>query len=425
MATAKKTTKKPAKGQATFPAATPPSKAQAHEWAVAKLATSGLSEADMKELRMDALGPIETAQLHPSFKSIASLRIPYFDPTDLNKPLAALPKWPAFYRLRYLRPDGDKKDDVRYTNEPLAGVVAYFPPNVDWPAIVDDPDTTLIITEGELKAAKACREGYPTIGLGGVWNFRSSSLGLSFLPCLEAFNWVKRRVYVIFDSDVVMKSGVQDALNSLAEELMLRGALPFIVMIPEGHEGQKQGLDDWCVNNPGSTIAHLVARHQPLTQVRKLFDLNDKLVYVMDKGLVVEQETANKMTGNSFKESYLNIDYSELTIAEDGSVSLKKAPIATNWLKWPMRNQVNTMTYKPGAERIVFTRGENVRSAYNLWPGWGVQPRPGDVSPFLELIDHIFAGVDPSDKEWFLRWCAYPLQYPGTKLFISSCHSWH
>jgi Domain of unknown function (DUF3854)/Family of unknown function (DUF5906) len=424
MASSKKTPAKRAgkvsSSGATFPSIPPASKSEAHEWAVAKLESSGLTEADMKELRMDALGPLETAKLHSSFKSICSLRIPYFDPTDLNKPLSAMPKWPAFYRLRYLRPDGDKKDDIRYTNEPLAGVVAYFPPNVDWPSIVDDADTTLIITEGELKAAKACREGYPTIGLGGVWNFRSSSLGLSFLPCLEAFNWVKRRVYIVFDSDIIVKSGVQDALNSLAEELMLRGALPFIVLVPEGHDGQKQGLDDWCVNNPGSTIAHLVARHQPLTQVRKLFELNQNIVYVMDKGLVVEQATANKMTGNQFKEGYLNIDYSELTISEDGSVSLKKAPIAVNWLKWPMRNQVNTMTYKPGAERIVANLDHSGRSAYNLWPGWGVEALEGDVSPFLELVDHIFAGVDPSDKEWFLRWCAYPLQYPGTKLFTAA-----
>lgn len=390
---------------------------EAHELAVAKLATSGLTEADMKLLRMEALAPIQTRSLHESFQPLCSLKIPYFDPTDLNKPLAARPKWPGFYRLRYLRPNGDGKGDVRYTNEPASGCVAYFPTNVDWPSIVPDADHTLIVTEGELKAAKACREGYPAIGLGGVWNFRSSTTGVTFLPELEAFNWVRRRVYIMFDSDVVLKSGVQDAMNALAEELMNRGALPSIVYIPDGDD-KKQGLDDWCVNNPGSTIAELCERCQPLTQVRKLFDLNDQLVYVRDKGIIVEQETGNKMSSAQFKEAYLNVDYAELAVSESGAVSLKKAPVAMSWLKWPLRRQAASMTYRPGAERILLP-DDPKRSQYNLWPGWGCEPKKGDVKPFHDLLDHLFTGADPEDRQWFLRWCAYPLQYPGTKLFTA------
>lgn len=395
-----------------------PTKLEALELALAKLETSGLTEADMKLLRMEALSPVETYKLHKSFKPLCSLKITYWDPTDLNNPLSGHASWPPFYRLRYLRPAGDQKDDIRYTNEPMAGVVAYFPPIVDWPSIVGDFNHTIIITEGELKAAKACKEGFPCIGLGGVWNFRSSSMGISFLKELEAFNWVKRRVYIMFDSDVVTKPGVQDALNSLAGELMNRGALPFIVYIPDGDNGKKQGLDDWCVNNPGSSLYDLCARHQPLTQVRKLFEFNEKLVYVMDKGIIVDQENGNKMPAAQFKESYQNLDYSELTITDNGTVSLKKAPIANSWMKWPLRNQVSSMTYKPGAGKILYPDVPS-KSMYNLWPGWGVEPAEGDVQPFLDLVDHLFKGADPLDKEWFIKWCAYPIQYPGTKLFTA------
>jgi len=391
---------------------------EARRLAEAKLATSGLDVADAIKLRYEALAPAQTKALHPSFEALWSLKIPYFDPRNLAKPLAAHAKWPGFYRLRYLRPHGDGKDDVRYTNEPAAGVVAYFPPNVDWPAILPDADQTLVITEGELKAAKACREGYPAIGLGGVWNFRSSTLGLTFLPELEAFNWVKRRVYIMYDSDVVLKSGVQDAMNALAEELMDRGALPFIVYIPTGDDDRKQGLDDWCVANPGLSIGDLVSRCQPLTQVRKLFDLNEQLIYIRDKGIIVEQSTDNKMASSQFKEAYLNVDYAELKVGDNGSVSLRKAPVATSWLQWPLRRQAASMTYKPGAPRVIHP-SEPSRTQYNLWPGWGCEPVAGDVQPFHELLDHLFKGGDPADREWFLRWCAYPLQYPGTKLFTA------
>lgn len=392
---------------------------EARRLAEAKLATSGLDVADAVKLRYEALSPAQTKALHPSFEALWSLKIPYFRPDDLSKPLAAHHKWPGFYRLRYLRPNGDGKDDVRYTNEPAAGVVAYFPPSVDWPAIISDADQTLIFTEGELKAAKACREGYPAIGLGGVWNFRSSTLGLTFLPELEQFNWVKRRVYIMYDSDVVLKTGVQDAMNTLAEELMSRGALPFIVYIPAGDDERKQGLDDWCVANPGLSIGELVSRCQPLTQVRKLFDLNGQLVYVRDKGIIIETPTGNKMSSNGFKESYLNVDYAELTVGDNGNVSLRKAPVAASWLKWPLRRQTASMTYKPGAPSVIDGH-DPLRSKYNLWPGWGCQPIEGDVEPFYALLNHLFKGADASDLEWFLRWCAYPIQYPGTKLFTAA-----
>lgn len=389
---------------------------QAVELVKAKVESSGLNFSHIDLLGMEVLCPVQTTSLHSTFKPNFALKINYYDPRDLSSPLSGHPKWPPFYRLRYLRPGGDAKDDVRYTNEPNAGVVAYFPKVIDWPTVITDPDCTIIITEGELKAAKACVEGFPCIGLGGVWNFRSSTLGTTFLAELECINWVKRRVYIVYDSDIISKPGVQDAMNSLAEELMERGALPFIVYIPDGDDGKKQGLDDWCVNNPGSTIYELCARHQPLTQVRKLWELNESIIYVKRDGIIVELDSKNKMSTGQFKEVYGNVDYAELTVNDAGNVSLKKAPIAPNWLKWKLRSDVNSMTYQPGKPQII-DQHIPAKSSYNLWPGWGCEPIEGDVSPFLELIDNLFKGSRKEDVEWFLDWCAYPFQYPGVKMY--------
>ena len=52
-------------------------------------------------------------------------------------------------------------------------------------ALAKDPTESILITEGELKAAKGTAEDFPTIGLGGVYNFRASNHGLFFLPELE------------------------------------------------------------------------------------------------------------------------------------------------------------------------------------------------------------------------------------------------
>lgn len=396
-----------------------PSRGPAWDLAIKKLESSGLTAEDLTTLRMEVLEGAETAKLHDSFSGLPALKLTYWDPRDLTRPLSGAPKWPPFYRLRYLREGGDKKDDIRYTNEPNAGVVAYFPPSVDWPSIIADPDATLIITEGELKAAKACREGFPCLGLGGVWNFRSSKLGITFLAELEAINWVKRRVYIVFDSDVATKPGVQQALNSFSQELADRGAIPFVVFVPEGEEGKKQGLDDWCVANPAGSIYDLLQRHQPVTTARKLFDLNDQFCYVKGKQLVIDMATNDKLSGVGFREAYGNVDYSEMTLDSKGNVSLERADVAASWLKWPMRTQVSNVTYEPGKPRFIDYDTKH-KATYNIWPGWAIEPKKGSVKPFLQLLEHLFTGAHPDDLKWLLQWCAYPLQYPGTKLYSSA-----
>jgi len=393
--------------------------AEARELAILKLQSSGLDEADMKILRMEALGPLQTQAHYSSFDPLPSIKITYWDPTDLNKPLAAHPKWPPFYRIRYLRSAGDKKDDVRYTNEPGAGVVAYFPPNVDWPLMVPDATKEIIITEGELKAAKVGKCGYACIGLGGVWNFKSAPMGHMFLPELEQFNWVKRRVHIIFDSDVQEKQGVMEALNALADALKDRGALVYTVILPEAADGKKQGIDDYLVANPLVNMENLLCQGQPITEAAKLHAMNDELIYIADPGMIVRRKTNQKLSPGAMKEhAYSNSNYAEQHFNDEGKVSLRAAPIAHAWLKWPLRAGVNGMTYKPGAPKIL-NQDDKFKSAWNIWPGWGVQPEHGDVQPFLDLVAHLFKGSDPKDMEWFLKWCAYPLQYPSTKLFTA------
>src|SRR5574340_977191 len=163
-----------------------------------KLASSGLTEDDA--IRLGIQPPFEaseTAAIDPSFYPAPSLRINYYDPKDPSKPLSARPKWPPFFRIRYLVEVKQKSGKVQKYSQPAGtGVCAYFPTNLDWKPLLDNPDTPLIITEGELKAAKACKHGFPTIGLGGVNSYKNTGLCLGFLRELEAVNWEIGRAHV-------------------------------------------------------------------------------------------------------------------------------------------------------------------------------------------------------------------------------------
>src|SRR3990167_6334977 len=136
----------------------------------AKLKGSGLTLEDAELLKMMALGAQQTAQHHPAFKQLCSLKIEDLDPAGF--PISAWPGSKPFYRIRYLETPTDfsaltDKKPVRSVQEPNTAPVAYYPANQDWEGLLHDTDQPLILTEGELKAAKACKEGFPTIGLGG------------------------------------------------------------------------------------------------------------------------------------------------------------------------------------------------------------------------------------------------------------------
>lgn len=391
---------------------------------LAKLESSGLTLEDGKALGFEFLEPTQTAALHQSFKPLPSLKIPYWDPRQPTKLIQPRPSWPGFFRLRYLvepitfDKDGKPKK-TRYVQPPDSGVAAYFPRLIDWTTILNDPTYTINITEGELKAAKAAKEGFPTIGLGGVYNFRAARAGIAFLPELEKINWVKRRVNIVFDSDLKTNKNVAEALNILAEELYLRGATPYFYVLPELIENGKTGLDDFLIAEPADKLEAMLEDHSdPLTLARPLWELNRQFVFVLNPGLIVATDTNHRMSSTAFKDAYGNNYHAEQLLKPDGSISLKRVSTAKAWLEWPLRDTVGQITYAPG--RPARVEHENVkRTAYNIWPGWGCSPKKGNVKPFIDLCRHLFRGTPSEDLQWFLRWCAYPIQYPGTKLTSS------
>lgn len=387
-----------------------------------KLQSSGLSLDDAKILGIEILEGRDTAALHKTFKDLCSLKINYFGPD--RKQLADRPLSSPFYRVRYLedRPDfatTNGKKPLRYVQEPNTAPVAYFPQLQDWSEVIGCSDEPIIITEGELKAAKACKDGFPTIGLGGVYNWRSYSIGITWLESLSLVTWPKRNVYICFDSDYLTNPMVCSALRLLAEELHMKGSFVHLVTLPQLPGFDKVGLDDFLVHAGPSAIPmfrRLLAEAEPLGLTAPLWELNDKYTYVQDPGLIIDQATRFKTSPSAFKEHLqASLSYQERSLTKEGVVSFKRVSAAAAWLKWPLRSEVAKLTYKPGADKLVY----NPTLAFNIWPGWGVEAHDGDVNAFLKLVDHIFTGAEPNAKMWFLRWCAYPIQYPGVKLFSS------
>lgn len=385
-----------------------------------KLKSSGLNRKDAEELGISFLTRQQTLQLGGKFKELKSLKLDYFG-VD-GKPISDWPKGKPFFRVRYLeQQEGfegmtDKKQP-RYAQMEGTAPVAYLPRNAPWASLAKDTSKPLIITEGEFKAAKACKEGFPTIGLGGVYNWRSLKIGLPWLPSLDPINWVRRGVYLCFDSDIRTNMMVQIALKELANELQSRGAMVFFAVLPELKEVKKVGIDDFFVY-AGTTAAEqftgILHASEPLGLTSHLWELNEKYLYIRDPGLVYNVNSHSKISPAAFKEHAESIKTAYEGAPKGDRVEYTQVSASAAWLKWPLRSEASKLTYAPGQPR------RTSDGALNVWTGWGCEPKRGDISPFMELLEHLFQGAEKGALEWFLKWCAYPLQFPGTKLYTAS-----
>jgi putative DNA primase/helicase len=184
----------------------------------------------------------------------------------------------AYFRLKPDRPRKGKQDGkpIKYESPKGSANRAYFPAGTV--AALRDAAAPLIVTEGEKKAAKADQDGFPCVGLVGVYGWQRKRLrdkdgkacgerqlieGLAGLP------WQGRPVFLCFDSDAATNPNVRRAEWHLAEALAGRGASVKVVRLPAGDPGAdgapvKVGLDDFLVaRGPGAFRELLTAAVDP------------------------------------------------------------------------------------------------------------------------------------------------------------------
>lgn len=125
--------------------------------------------------------------------------------------------------------------------------------------VLGDPSAPLWITEGVRKGDAAVSIGLCCIALLGVWNFRGTNErgGKTTLPDWDAVALNGRDVFVAFDSDVMLKTAVHDALARLGGFLASRSANMRYVYLPSGSGGAKVGLDDYIAT--GRSVDDLIA----------------------------------------------------------------------------------------------------------------------------------------------------------------------
>jgi hypothetical protein len=136
------------------------------------------------------------------------------------------------------------------------------------PPMIADPRIPLIVTEGAKKADGAVTIGLCCVDLSGVFSFRGKNQigGIVALPDWESVALKHREVFICFDSDVMCKAEVHQALERLGRFLTSRGANVLYIYLSAGPNGEKVGLDDYIVEQLAKGLSHEQIRNLLLSQ---------------------------------------------------------------------------------------------------------------------------------------------------------------
>lgn len=144
----------------------------------------------------------------------------------------------------------------KYLSGPKGGPVEAFFADVGdpnyWTSILDDPTRQVIITEGSKKAASAITAGIPAISISGVWCGQIDKKKL--IPDLELIAVPGRPICLVFDSDILFKPEVQQALTNLGKILKKVGCFVTVAELP----AETKGLDDLIVSAGNDQFKKLV-----------------------------------------------------------------------------------------------------------------------------------------------------------------------
>jgi hypothetical protein len=133
---------------------------------------------------------------------------------------------------------------------------------------IGDPSVPLLVTEGSRKADAAVSAGLACVSLNGVygWRGRNGRGGRLAVADWHDIALNGRRVVLAFDSDVVRKRMVQQALAELAGYLVSKGAAVEYLHLPDCG-GAKTGLDDYIAGHGTGGLWGLVRPELPAVQM--------------------------------------------------------------------------------------------------------------------------------------------------------------
>jgi len=293
---------------------------------------------------------------------------------------------------------------------------------VDHEKNMQDISTGILITEGEKKAlcaqGKMLQEGLPfsCVALNGVgkWRYFIDHFR-HFGYCASANGRTIRRPIIIALDWNKENPDVQRAEDNLYDYFASTGAVVTILRWPVDASAGEQKLDDYIVagGNIMKAIEHSVSLDlNPMN--RRYFSTN----YAKFEGGIIRLSDAKLFTTAQFTNQYSHLN--SLVTSKSGRHS--RIYHAKEWLDHQYVPTITGTFFTPWGINTPHDTPHIEGTRLNLFNGWGEAPKEGDVTPWLNHLEHVFP--DPKHREWVTKWIGHLIQKPeelcSTYLALSS-----
>lgn len=379
--------------------------------AAAQLASWGITPADA-----DQAGIFYTPSARALYEEMPErpgLVIPYWEPDGALRTFRRGTQSMPLSRVRLLgqepvRATFTKRRPLRYLQPDHSPLAVYWWRGIDWLRVFDDPSVPLVITEGEAKAIRGCLAGFATAALGGVYSFAQ---GGDLLPDFDRVVWDQRDVFIVYDSDAATNPQVLAAEARLVETLQRgRNAKCRVVRLPPAGDA-KVGLDDFLTSHGAEALRELMQSTRTLTQLDgKCLGLNRHIAWIEREAMVYDRRSRMWLKKDNLISGSHYSSLRHHSVSAKGTVT--EVSVAQKWLTHPHAARYDEVLFRPGESEVI--KGDGGRTALNMWQGYEMEP--GDVTPWLELTQHLFSEMAPDQRDLPWQLVAYKAQNPAVKV---------
>ena len=116
--------------------------------------------------------------------------------------------------------------------------------------------------------------------------------------------------------------------------------------------------------------------------------------------------------------SFLGIKASHKINLPSPTGKIETRSVASMWQAWKYCRAYRALAYAPGEPPEIREPASNRPPAWNLWRGFAVEPKHGDITLWLRLLDHLFDRAH-EPRRYFERWCANQIQNVGIKHYVA------
>jgi hypothetical protein len=300
----------------------------------------------------------------------------------------------------------------------------------------------IILPEGEKDVGTAVKLGYAaTTMCGGVGKWRKE-----YTAALAGANVViisdndpqakdPQTGLPAFHSDGRPKLPGQDHAASVARRLSRVAASVRVIMFPQkdlsdwvAAGGTREQLDELIDQapeqaKPAAAAEEAEAAEREEENEDRLTELNINNCVVLDGGktMVLRFEQVEHIAGGEkytyllptflrfgdFRNFYLN-----RRVEIETQNGTKWVDLGSWWLEHSHRRQYAGVIFRPAGASIINNR-------YNLWIGWGVEPKQGDWSLLRKHIREVLAAGDEDVYQYIMNWLAWTVQHPGEQAEVA------